>query len=244
MNYPHKQVCLCKNFWTEGWIHFRRFGVVGLCQQNYMNSCCSISFKRKGKIKNSWASICNQLSLKFCKCKRGNRLFHAPSRLEHRSRDTSPRRRPPWLERQWEQQLTLNSVTVVNCKAAQAKHCKCYANCESRQHPALMMHPAPKRGKSAVGRHFRIFCLPEATADSILLVPLPKWHSQPSLLSLSGSKRRINEKHSLLFYCSFFLEFQKFDFKRMCLGGISALCFHPCIDSPNHRATVPLSCSL
>lgn len=188
--------------------------------------------------------MCNQLSLKFWKCKRGKPAVSCTLTFRAPQQDTSPRWCPPWLERQWEQQLTLNSVTVVHCKAAQAKHCKCYANCDSLQRPALMIHPAPKRGKSAVGRRFRIFCLPEATADSILLVPLPKWHSQPSLLSLLGSKTRINEKHSLLFYCTFILEFQKLDFKRMCLGGISALCFHPCIDSSNHRATVPLSCSL
>lgn len=185
--------------------------MVGLCQQNYGNSCCSISFKRKGKIKNSWASMCNQLSLKFWKCKRGKPAVSCTLTFRAPQQDTSPRWCPPWLERQWEQQLTLNSVTVVHCKAAQAKHCKCYANCDSLQRPALMIHPAPKRGKSAVGRRFRIFCLPEATADSILPVPLPKWHSQPSLLSLLGSKTRINEKHSLLFYCTFILEFQKLD---------------------------------
>lgn len=172
-------------------------------------------------------------------------LLDAPSRLGQC--DTSPRRCPPWLDRQWEQQLTLNSVTAVNCRAAQVKPCKCYANCGSPRCPALMMHPASKRGKSAVGRRFRVFC-----------VCLRRWwiqssrcHCQngihsPACCHFRAVKTHINGKHSLLFYCTFILEFQKFDFRRMCLGGISALWFHPYTVGPtesgNHRAAVPLPC--
>lgn len=150
------------------------------------------------------------LSLKFSQTQaRKICCTSATSRFHECTRDISSRRRPPWVDRQWEQQLTVNSVTAVNCSTAQAKPCKCYANCESRQCPALIIHQALQRGKSAVGQHFRVFCV----CLKLQCSQSSQRHCQNGVCTLACCHFRavlthVNEKHSLLFYCTFVLEFR------------------------------------
>lgn len=135
---------------------------------------------------------------------------NATSRSDECTRVISSRRRPPWVDRQWEQQLTLNSVTAVNCGTAQAKPCKCYANCKSSECPALIIHQALQRGKSAVGLHFCwVFCV----CLKLRWIQSSQRHCQNGVCTRAcchfrAVQTHVNEKHSLLFYCTFVLEFQ------------------------------------
>lgn len=114
--------------------------------------------KKKKKPNSDLFCVTKILSLTFSQTQaRKICCTDATSRLGECTGDILSRQCPPWVDHQWEQQLTLNSVTAVNCGAAQAKRCKCYANCKSRQCPALIIHQALQRGKSAVGSHFRVF---------------------------------------------------------------------------------------
>lgn len=172
------------------------------CVRNCVNSCYSISIKKN----NPDISCVTKLpSLKFSQMQVRKICYKdATSRF-----NTSSRRRPPWVDRQWEQQLTLNSVTAVNCSTTQAKPWKSYANCKSRQRPTLTINQALQTGKSAVRQHFRIFCV----CLKLQWLQSSQRHCQNGVYTqaccyFQVAQAHVNEKNSFLFYCSFVPEFQ------------------------------------